>query len=573
MSANVFAFPSRGKGPQPWTNDELAELYRVVDLLGRAGLAVATDMGMSDEGDPWFVFCRVDNDEVIAHFARIDGIFVAASIAVDETFRGANFRQIVDSMISAQPLVMPRPTPGSKLFMHPAVMLTAFIATALAHSEKMLAQNLLHSVEAQWDHGKAAVAHELKQIKTGWIDTLNGLMKLPLSDGKVGHDTGKEGLNLTLTSLIAIAIAALQPIAEKVAVLAQIVADELPGHGADAHAAAAAHAWQVALDESLPIVSAESGNNGADHGGDGTGDTAQLHKMDISADSAMIDSQKTVNDSVHLAGAQMVQKAVADDAVVHTPAPVIEAAVADLAASLVTQQKAIASAQSPVETFAIHVDAGLVTQTIAITDVTAEALQLLHLVPNSGGDSSKSVSNTDTPSSTDAATGAGTQSQTSSSGSDTHDQTQATTPSSPTVAATSPVSGTDPAVVVTPSQPTGDQTLDTSAVSGATVIQAISDFANNTSHLVAQQAITITAALTQELQSYFNGSTSLKLVFFESTTAVSDVFSFSPGVVFVNEKDVSPLAHLVNAGGTLTLDEPGGFVTLVGVATIDHTVA
>jgi hypothetical protein len=247
--------------------------------------------------------------------------------------------------------------------------------------------------------------------------------------------------------------------------------------------------------------------------------------------------------------------------------------VADLAASLVTQQKAIASAQSPVETFAIHVDAGLVTQTIAITDVTAEALQLLHLVPNSGGDSSKSVSNTDTPSSTDAATGAGTQSQTSSSGSDTHDQTQATTPSSPTVAATSPVSGTDPAVVVTPSQPTGDQTLDTSAVSGATVIQAISDFANNTSHLVAQQAITITAALTQELQSYFNGSTSLKLVFFESTTAVSDVFSFSPGVVFVNEKDVSPLAHLVNAGGTLTLDEPGGFVTLVGVATIDHTVA
>ena len=125
MSANLFTFPSRARGPQPWTNDELAELYRVVDLLGRAGLSVATDMGMSDEGDPWFVFCRVDNEEVIAHFARIDGIFVAASIAVDETFRGANFRAIVDRLVSSQPLVVPPPKPGSRLLLHPAVLLTA----------------------------------------------------------------------------------------------------------------------------------------------------------------------------------------------------------------------------------------------------------------------------------------------------------------------------------------------------------------------------------------------------------------------------------------------------------------
>ena len=45
----------------------------------QSGLSVTTDRGISDEGDPWFVFCREDNDEVIAHFARIDCEYVVAS--------------------------------------------------------------------------------------------------------------------------------------------------------------------------------------------------------------------------------------------------------------------------------------------------------------------------------------------------------------------------------------------------------------------------------------------------------------------------------------------------------------
>jgi len=277
LSANVFAFPGRAKGPQPWTNDELAELYRVVDLLGKAGLAVITDMGMSDEGDPWFVFCRADNEEVIAHFARIDGHFIAASIAVDETFRGANFRQIVDSMVSSQPLVVPKSGPGSRLMLHPAVMLTAFVATALAHSEKMLAQEFMRAVEAQWDHGKAAVLNEVKHIKTGWLDTLNAIWKMPLHDNRLGHDSIKETQALTLASLIAIAMAALQPIVEKIAIISGIIADEFPGHAAATHSQSA-HAAQMALDQQVADMAVQAGGHATAHAHSGD-ETQQSHKV------------------------------------------------------------------------------------------------------------------------------------------------------------------------------------------------------------------------------------------------------------------------------------------------------
>ena len=48
-------------------------------LCFRQGFSVATEQGVSDEGEPWFVFCRADNEEVIAHFARIDGEYVIVS--------------------------------------------------------------------------------------------------------------------------------------------------------------------------------------------------------------------------------------------------------------------------------------------------------------------------------------------------------------------------------------------------------------------------------------------------------------------------------------------------------------
>ena len=570
MSASVFAFPSRGKGPQPWTNDELAELYRVVDLLGRAGLAVATDMGMSDEGDPWFVFCRVDNEEVIAHFARIDGIFVAASIAVDETFRGANFRQIVDRMVSSQPLVMPRPNPGSKLFLHPAVMLTAFVATALAHSEKTQALDWLHAVEAQWGHSTAALLNEVKHIKTGWLDTLQTLWKLPLHDDKLAHDSTKEGQALSLASLIAIALAALQPIAEKVTALSHFVADELPGHSANASQGGSAHAAQLAQDGVTDAAAGlvnDHGTGGGRSGGHGGGDdTPEAHKAaaaaPASADNAADNHQATI-DASHAAAVSAVQKAAYVDDAAHATVPAVEAQADANGAFLLMQQKvaAMAQSQSPspsqssAETFTIHVDLNANTaQAISVQDVTPEALQLLNI----------HVTKNDL-SSARSSTGDGSSSQ-----SDPVSGSSSTTGSTDLASSTTP---TDTSNTVAPTQPSNaPQIVDEVHVSPEAVIQAISDFVTSEAHNLSSP-ISLSAGLQQKLASYFGANSSLKVIFFESDHPIADVFAFSSDVVFVNEKDLSPSVHLSNGGGNLLLNDTSGTVTLVGVTTIEHTAA
>ncbi|MBB4267067.1 hypothetical protein [Roseospira visakhapatnamensis] len=150
--------------PADWTNQERAELYRITDLLQRSGLSVGTDSGVSDEGDPWFVFFQPDSGDVIAHFARIDGLFVAAATTAGTTLWGRNFRELIDKISERQPLVFPRSdttTPGQgktvrTLFLHPAVVLTAFVATALLHSRKGLADTADHGAEGGAKDGTEA---------------------------------------------------------------------------------------------------------------------------------------------------------------------------------------------------------------------------------------------------------------------------------------------------------------------------------------------------------------------------------------------------------------------------------
>jgi hypothetical protein len=114
-----------------WTQQELAEFYRVESVLGAAGISVELDRGLSDEGDPWFVFCRPQNGDVIIHFARYDGVYVAASGALGQVLRGRNFRELVDAFVARQPLVVPSQNQSSGVILHPSVLLTALVATAL----------------------------------------------------------------------------------------------------------------------------------------------------------------------------------------------------------------------------------------------------------------------------------------------------------------------------------------------------------------------------------------------------------------------------------------------------------
>ncbi|WP_454717381.1 hypothetical protein [Caulobacter segnis] len=134
MAAQVLSFFQRSPryAPAPsvdWTQQELAEFYRVESALIRAGIRVGTDRGLSDENEPWFVFYRSDDGEVVLHFARIDGEYLIAGPAYEEIARGFDFSALVRNMVARHPLIR-RTDNTSNLSIHPAALLVAVVGTA-----------------------------------------------------------------------------------------------------------------------------------------------------------------------------------------------------------------------------------------------------------------------------------------------------------------------------------------------------------------------------------------------------------------------------------------------------------
>lgn len=131
MSAVIpFLRPAAAR-PTSWSQQELAEFYRVEAALLRAGIGIASEHGLSDEGEPWFVFCRPDGDEIM-HFARIDGSYLIASEVLDRPVRGPDFRAMIDQIARLHPELLPIPAAatGTKLVVHPAALLAALVAAA-----------------------------------------------------------------------------------------------------------------------------------------------------------------------------------------------------------------------------------------------------------------------------------------------------------------------------------------------------------------------------------------------------------------------------------------------------------
>ena len=217
--AAILAFRQPHKD-QNWTNEELAELFRVVDILSRAGVAIDTDMGLSDEGEPWFAFCRADTGDVIVHFSRIDGQFVAVSAATDAVMRGNNFRRVAEALVNRQPLILPAPSSGQKLFLHPSVILTALVATTLAQMKSWEGQDI-----TAIDDAADAAVHAVSEgrfsetLKTAFMDALNLVLRGftgPIDTKNASAEYAQAtalglGLgNLSLASVVAFAISVIQ---------------------------------------------------------------------------------------------------------------------------------------------------------------------------------------------------------------------------------------------------------------------------------------------------------------------------------------------------------------------------
>lgn len=135
MSAVVIPFASSQprQRSQGWRPDEIAEVYRVVDLLGRAGVAVSIDSGRTDEGEPWLAVLRDDTEDVVVHVARIDGRVIVASTASERVFSGPSLSETLRRVVGTEILVLPKGGTAS-LYLHPAALLAAVIATALTQA-------------------------------------------------------------------------------------------------------------------------------------------------------------------------------------------------------------------------------------------------------------------------------------------------------------------------------------------------------------------------------------------------------------------------------------------------------
>ncbi|MEE7493524.1 hypothetical protein [Methylobacterium oryzae] len=131
MGAVISFFRPASTSQGGWSQQELAEFYRVEAALIRAGLQIGSEQGLSDEAEPWFVFCRPDGDAIM-HFARIDGSYVVASEVLDSPMRGNDFRALINQIAQRYPELLPIPqgAGGTKLSVHPAALLAALVAAA-----------------------------------------------------------------------------------------------------------------------------------------------------------------------------------------------------------------------------------------------------------------------------------------------------------------------------------------------------------------------------------------------------------------------------------------------------------
>jgi hypothetical protein len=128
-----------------WSNQELANIYRVKKLLDAAGVPNTLERGVTDEGDPWCIFCTFSGD-VFIHLCRVDGRYTLDSPNLRKPIGGLDFSDLI-AEFSAGALAK-SPTDGNrrviqlqrngKVFLHPSALLAALIWSIYINSEDLV---------------------------------------------------------------------------------------------------------------------------------------------------------------------------------------------------------------------------------------------------------------------------------------------------------------------------------------------------------------------------------------------------------------------------------------------------
>ncbi|MEO9632778.1 MAG: hypothetical protein ABJG14_20335 [Sulfitobacter sp.] len=149
--ANVSFLPQHQStcAPAPasgWTNQELADLYRTQRILALAGVTTQVDHGITDEGDPWFVFMDSQN-EVLVHFSRFDGFYLVTSQLQDEPIKGDSLDNLVSQFSrrmqpvaqTGQNVVSLARNNRDVVFIHPAAALAALVWSVYLMADELVA--------------------------------------------------------------------------------------------------------------------------------------------------------------------------------------------------------------------------------------------------------------------------------------------------------------------------------------------------------------------------------------------------------------------------------------------------
>jgi len=123
---------------QNWTNQEIAEFYRVKKFFSLYKIFIVTDTGLSDEGDPWFVYCN-HQGEVFAHFCKIDGKYLLDSPRLAHVIIALSLRELVDKFC-AEELDKNKKLDELKnnvVVLHPAIQFTSLILALYVATDPM----------------------------------------------------------------------------------------------------------------------------------------------------------------------------------------------------------------------------------------------------------------------------------------------------------------------------------------------------------------------------------------------------------------------------------------------------
>jgi hypothetical protein len=89
-----------GEPSTDWSLLEFSIIVEVGRSLELRGVRVEFDCGMTDEGDPWLVFCDADSSELLCHVARLGKLYVACLPFGDAGVTGTALTEVLDDFFN-----------------------------------------------------------------------------------------------------------------------------------------------------------------------------------------------------------------------------------------------------------------------------------------------------------------------------------------------------------------------------------------------------------------------------------------------------------------------------------------